>query len=134
MTINASSNAAMISADPRPMTIPPIRKIGPARLQQLPRLPVSVNKAKAVRTNAEARIMATKEWPRTIGPLGTNATPTGTVTAKAEKKATSFTLSIECIHPKLLNDFYKNIIFGHVMGITQGGLVRKNYYIDYGPL
>jgi hypothetical protein len=127
ITINASSNAAMISVDPRPMTTPPIRKIGPARLQPLPRLPAFVIKATAVRTNAEAKIMATNEWPRTIGPVGTKATPTGTVTAKAEKKATSFTLSIECIHPELLNDLYKNIIFGHGMGIQQGGLAQDKY-------
>jgi hypothetical protein len=127
MTINANSNAAMISVDPRPMTAPPIRRIGTAPLQPLPRLPASVNKATAVRTNMEARITATIEWPRTIGPVGTNATPTGTVTAKAEKKATSFTLSIECIHPELLNDLYKNIIFGHGMGIQQGGLAQDKY-------
>ncbi len=84
-------------------------------------------KATAVRTNTEAMIMATNEWPRTIGPVGTKATPTGTVTAKAEKKATSFTLSIECIHPELLNDFYKNKIFGQMMGMPQGGPIQDKY-------
>jgi hypothetical protein len=78
--------------------------------------------------------MATNECPKIIGPDGIRATPTGTVTARAERKATSFTLSIECIHPELLNDFYKNIIFGRIMTMPLKGPIQDNYYIENTPL